>query len=59
MHPLPQTPTVTPAPATCPFCKSAAVVTTSKTVSLATYWRCGGCGQVWNPARLVQTPRWR
>jgi hypothetical protein len=29
------------------------VTTTSKTVSETTYWRCHECGQVWNPARLV------
>ena len=50
-----------PAPPVCPFCRAAHVTTTSKTVSDATYGRCHGCGQVWNPARLVLRPprqRW-
>jgi transposase-like protein len=42
---------VTPPP--CPFCASTHVTTTTKTVSDATYWRCGACGQIWNASRLL------
>jgi transposase-like protein len=41
---------------TCPFCKSTRVVTTSKTISAATYWRCLSCGDIWNPGRAAS--RW-
>lgn len=47
-----------PAPKACPFCASAQVATASKAVNDNTYWRCRGCGQIWNPSRLV-TQRWR
>ncbi|MGH9253290.1 MAG: hypothetical protein ACRD3C_01835 [Vicinamibacterales bacterium] len=40
-------------PAACPFCRSAAVSTTSKAINDTTYWRCGTCGQIWNHARLL------
>ena len=39
----------------CPFCKSSRVTTTSKTVSAATYWRCDGCGEIWNPGRAASS----
>ena len=45
-----------PAPPQCPFCRSSRVLTTTKLVTDATYWRCEACGQVWNPARLLATP---
>jgi transposase-like protein len=41
----------------CPFCRSEQVTTTSKSVSDSTYWRCHGCGQIWNPSRLHSLPR--
>lgn len=44
------------APLQCPFCRSTHVVTTSKLVSEATYWRCHVCGQIWNPSRLLTRP---
>ena len=44
------------APAGCPFCKSEKVVTTSKALTVATYWRCETCGQIWNPSRLDDRP---
>jgi len=44
------------APMQCPFCRSARLLTTSKLVDAATYWRCQACGQIWNPARLMITP---
>ncbi len=53
------TPTVT----NCPFCKSTQVTTATKNVSASTYWRCTGCGEIWNPSREVaqagfRRPRW-
>jgi transposase-like protein len=50
--------TVTSPPDTCPFCRSHDVTTTSKSIDEKTYWRCGACGQIWNPSRLAP-PRWR
>jgi transposase-like protein len=48
-----------PPPTSCPFCRSAQVSTTSKTISATTYWRCVTCGQIWNPARLLaQRPKY-
>jgi ribosomal protein L37AE/L43A len=45
-------------PPVCPFCQSLVVSTTSKSITETTYWRCGTCGQIWNPSRLVaQRPR--
>jgi transposase-like protein len=44
------------APLQCPFCRSRRVLTTSKLVDDATYWRCEACGQIWNPARLLVRP---
>jgi transposase-like protein len=44
------------APLQCPFCRSSRVLTTSKLVDDATYWRCEACGQIWNPARLLGAP---
>jgi ribosomal protein L37AE/L43A len=40
-------------PAVCPFCRSGAVSTTSTVIGENTYWRCGGCGQIWNQSRLL------
>lgn len=42
----------TVAPKACPFCTSLNVTTTSKAVTLSTYWRCTACGQIWNVSRL-------
>ena len=39
-------------PAACPFCKSKAVGTLAKEITIATYWRCQACGEIWNTARL-------
>ena len=50
-------------PAVCPACKSAAITTTSRKPDENAYWRCGGCGEIWNAARRGSTPsrdqRWR
>lgn len=48
------------APEYCPACQSASIVTTSKSVTCETYWRCNRCGEVWNPERRnkgIQRPR--
>jgi transposase-like protein len=37
----------------CPFCRSDRVTTTSKSITETTYWRCQGCGEIWNQARLL------
>ena len=50
---VPPSPAVGPTLPSCPFCRSLRVTTTSKLVSDATYWRCHGCGQIWNPSRLL------
>jgi len=39
-------------PTTCPFCRSAKIMTASKQVDSSTYWRCQTCGQLWNVGRL-------
>jgi transposase-like protein len=44
----------TPRPG-CPACRSPDVTTTSKTVDAESYWRCLGCGNVWN-VRRQRTP---
>ncbi len=47
------------APATrCPSCRSDDVKTTSKVVNAETYWRCCGCGEVWNVGRNRQGSRY-
>ena len=49
----PQTPRVT-VPTSCPFCRSVNLKTTSKIIDESTYWRCIGCGVIWNPGRQGQ-----
>jgi transposase-like protein len=52
-----------PPPAVCPACKSSAITTTSRKSDEHAYWRCGGCGEIWNAARRGSSPsrdqRWR
>lgn len=38
-------------PKCCPACHSVNVTTTSKVISLESYWRCSRCGEVWNVSR--------
>jgi transposase-like protein len=45
-------------PAKCPACGSRDVVTTSKVVDSSSYWRCGGCGEVWNIGRQREANRY-
>ena len=49
-------PAAVDAPKACPVCRSDAIMTTSKTVSVASYWRCKSCGEIWNAGRR-QEPR--
>ena len=45
-------------PAQCPSCGSRDLMTTSKVVTSSSYWRCGGCGDIWNIERLRQGSRY-
>ena len=45
------------APKACPVCRSESILTTSKTVNVATYWRCTSCGEIWNVGRRQAPPR--
>ena len=38
-------------PASCPTCRSSAIVTTAKIPDADSYWRCTSCGEVWNDSR--------
>jgi len=40
------------APSRCPDCGSNDLKTTSKVVTVDSYWRCCGCGTIWNAGRL-------
>jgi len=44
------------APTSCPFCRSKDLRTAAKVVDESTYWRCIGCGEIWNPGRLRPAP---
>ena len=49
-----QTPAPTDAvalPTRCPSCRSLAISTTARSPDEHAYWRCGGCGEVWNASR--------
>jgi len=39
------------APEVCPACRSALIMTTSKSADAQSYWRCTTCGEVWNHSR--------
>ena len=49
------------APPSCPACHSASVISTSKSPSANSYWRCNGCGEIWNVSRRHDQRRggWR
>ena len=62
--------TITPGPVVvpsqCPKCRSLEVTTVSKVVTAESYWRCSGCGEVWNAGRRREAssdtrsrPAWR
>ena len=38
-------------PTVCPACQSSSITTTAKNPDENSYWRCGGCGEVWNASR--------
>ena len=44
-------------PDSCPSCGSKAVGTLAKVITPDTYWRCQGCGEIWNPARVERANR--
>lgn len=46
-------------PAGCPACASVAIVTTAKTPDANSYWRCTGCGEIWNASRRQTAQTWR
>ena len=50
-------------PSACPACASASVTTTAKHPDVDSYWRCEGCGEVWNVGRRHERReaafRWR
>lgn len=53
-----------PLPTRCPSCRSLAISTTARNPDAHAYWRCGGCGEVWNASRRDSTryggrPTWR
>ena len=51
------TATTPPTVTQCPFCRSPQVATTGDAGSSSTYWRCGGCGEIWNPTRQTSPRR--
>ena len=38
-------------PTECPACQSSAIATTARNPDEHSYWRCSGCGEVWNASR--------
>jgi hypothetical protein len=45
------------APTRCPACGAGEFTTTSKATDRDTYWRCLGCGEVWNLERRAAGTR--
>ena len=49
-------------PTVCPACQSAAIATKARNPDENAYWRCSGCGEIWNAARRAASgggARWR
>ena len=46
-------------PTACPHCRSSSIVTTAKTPSSSSYWRCTSCGEIWNDGRHHREDRMR
>jgi transposase-like protein len=50
-------------PTRCPSCRSLAISTSARAPDEHAYWRCGGCGEVWNATRRDAArntrPTWR
>jgi hypothetical protein len=38
-------------PTACPACQSSSITTTARNPNENTYWRCIGCGEIWNVSR--------
>ncbi len=51
-----QEPEPHPKPTSCPFCGSSRIKTTSEKTDASSYWRCEGCGDMWNVDRLKALP---
>ena len=51
------------APTVCPACRSHSISTTVRHPDEHTYWRCDGCGEIWNVSRreaaASRVHRWR
>ena len=48
------------APKECPYCRSTRI-TAPTDANASTYWRCDGCGEMWNVSRQrasVRYPQW-
>jgi transposase-like protein len=43
-------------PTVCPACQSRSISTTARNPDEHAYWRCDGCGEVWNVARRQARP---
>lgn len=63
---MPSSPDAAPVslPTRCPSCRSLAISTTARKPAADAYWRCGGCGEVWNASRResaanARRPAWR
>ena len=50
-------PVVTDRPVACPACRSQSISTTARKPDANAYWRCDGCGEVWNAARRTNGSR--
>lgn len=44
-------------PTRCPSCGGQSIVTSAKVPAADSYWRCDGCGEVWNDARRTESSR--
>lgn len=49
--------TASSVPSACPACNSSSITTTAKNPDASTYWRCAGCGEIWNAARRENVRR--
>jgi hypothetical protein len=49
------------APTACPACQSLSISTTARHPDENAYWRCSGCGEVWNASRRAarKSGAWR
>ena len=57
-----RSPVTASTPTVCPACRSAEIATTARKPDEHAYWRCSGCGEIWNAARRAASSggrRWR